>query len=78
MPNGSIMPNDLESLRWTCERALNWHGNRNAAELLAEIPSDLGVDRYGAGAPDTLRNALEDCGAIVGLVDDERILAAIV
>lgn len=40
---------DLESLRWTCERALNWHGNRSAAELLAEIPSDLGIDRYGVG-----------------------------
>ena len=43
------MANELEGLRWTCERALNWHGNRSAAELLAEIPSDLGIDRYGAG-----------------------------
>lgn len=40
---------DLESMRWTCERALNWHGNRSAVELLAEVPSDLGIDRYGAG-----------------------------
>src|SRR5207249_293084 len=39
----------LEDLRWTCPRALNWHGNRHAAELIAEIPTDLGVDRYGAG-----------------------------
>jgi len=43
------MPHDFETLRWTCKRALNWHGNRNAGELLAEIPSDLGIDRYGAG-----------------------------
>ena len=40
---------DLESFRWTCARALNWHGNRTAAQLVAEIPTDLGVDRYGAG-----------------------------
>ena len=41
--------NDLEDLRWTCERALNGHGNRTAAELLVDIPTDLGVDRYGEG-----------------------------
>jgi len=41
--------NDLERYRWTCERALNWHGNRTAEQLLAEIPADSGVDRYGAG-----------------------------
>jgi len=40
---------DLERYRWTCERALHWHGNRRAAEFLAEIPADAGVDRYGAG-----------------------------
>jgi threonine aldolase len=39
----------FEDLRWSCPRALNWHGNRHAEELIAEIPSDLGVDRYGAG-----------------------------
>jgi threonine aldolase len=54
------MPNELDSLRWTCKRALNWHGNRNAAELLAEIPSDLGIDRYGAG------------GAVQALEDEMR------
>ena len=32
-----------------CERALNWHGNQTAADLLARIPADLGVDRYGKG-----------------------------
>jgi threonine aldolase len=58
----SVMVNDLESLRWTCERALNWHGNRSAAELLAEIPSDLGIDRYGAG------------GAVAALEEEVRVV----
>lgn len=40
---------DLEDLRERCERALNWHGNQTAKELLARIPTDLGVDRYGKG-----------------------------
>lgn len=40
---------DLERYRGRCARALVWHGNRSAAELLAEIPSDSGVDRYGEG-----------------------------
>jgi threonine aldolase len=49
--------NDLERFRWTCERALNGHGNRTAAELLAEIPTDSGIDRYGVGG---VVEALED------------------
>ncbi len=40
---------DLEAYRWTCSRALHWHGNRNAQGLLAAIPTDLGIDRYGVG-----------------------------
>jgi len=40
---------DLERYRWTCGRALNGHGDRKSAELLAEIPADSGVDRYGVG-----------------------------
>jgi threonine aldolase len=43
------MPDDFESLRGTCKRALNWHGNRSATDFLSEIPTDLGIDRYGAG-----------------------------
>jgi threonine aldolase len=39
----------LERFRRTCERALTGHGNRTAADLLAEIPPDAGVDRYGEG-----------------------------
>jgi threonine aldolase len=51
--------NDLERYRWTCERALNGHGNRSAADLLAEIPTDAGVDRYGAGgAVEALENEM--------------------
>lgn len=52
--------NDLERYRWTCERALNSNGNRKASELLAEIPTDLGVDRYGEG------------GAVEALEDEMR------
>ena len=51
---------DLEPYRWTCKRALAWHGNRSAAELLAEIPTDSGVDRYGAA------------GAVAALEDEMR------
>jgi threonine aldolase len=51
---------DPEQYRWTCERAIHGHGNRTAAELLAEIPADLGVDRYGAG------------GAVEALEDEMR------
>jgi len=46
------MPDYVEQLkqyRWICQRALNGHGNKSAADLLAEIPCDLGVDRYGDG-----------------------------
>ena len=40
---------DLEQYRARCTRFLSGHGNRSAAELLAAIPTDLGLDRYGAG-----------------------------
>jgi threonine aldolase len=52
-------PDDLQRYRWTCERSLDWHGNRKAAELLAGIPTDLGVDRYGGGgAVETLEDEM--------------------
>jgi len=51
---------DLERYRRTCERALAWHGNRSAAELLAGIPHDAEVDRYGVG------------GAVEALEDEMR------
>ena len=60
---GGSMPSYVEQLkqyRWTCKRALNAHGNKSAAELLDEIPRDLGVDRYGEG------------GAVAALEDEVR------
>ena len=40
---------DLEQYRSRCTRFLLHHGNRSAAQLLATIPADAGIDRYGAG-----------------------------
>ena len=40
---------DLARLRQTCDRALAGHGRRTAADLLATIPPDTAVDRYGDG-----------------------------
>lgn len=40
---------DLEPYRSSCTRFLAGHGQRSAADLLAAIPTDLGIDRYGAG-----------------------------
>lgn len=53
---------DLERFRWKCSRALAWHGNRTMRDFLAEIPTDLGVDRYGAG------------GAVEALESELRVL----
>lgn len=50
----------LKQYRSTCKRALNGHGVKSAAELLAEIPSELGIDRYGEG------------GAVAALEDEVR------
>ena len=41
--------NDLERYRASCRRWLAGHGPRKAEELLASVPSDLGIDRYGEG-----------------------------
>lgn len=38
---------DLDKYRALCKRALFGHGIRTPAQLLAEIPTDLGLDRYG-------------------------------
>jgi threonine aldolase len=40
---------DLTALRAGCDRALNGHGPTTAADLLATIPPDTAVDRYGDG-----------------------------
>ncbi|WP_299953109.1 low specificity L-threonine aldolase [uncultured Modestobacter sp.] len=40
---------DLTALRRSCDRALTGHGPQTAADLLATIPTDTAVDRYGDG-----------------------------
>jgi threonine aldolase len=40
---------DLTALRLSCDRALTGHGPVRAADLLATIPPDTVVDRYGDG-----------------------------
>ena len=40
---------DLDALRDACDRALGGHGPQRAADLLATIPLDTAVDRYGEG-----------------------------
>lgn len=48
---------ELKQYRWTCDRTLNGHGIKTAAEMIEEIPTDLGVDHYGIGGAVT---ALEE------------------
>jgi threonine aldolase len=40
---------DVAALRDGCSRFLYWHGPVRAAELLATVPADTAVDRYGDG-----------------------------
>ncbi|TFV64011.1 threonine aldolase, partial [Blastococcus sp. CT_GayMR20] len=40
---------DLAALRLACDRALTGHGPQTAADLLATIPPDTAIDRYGHG-----------------------------
>jgi threonine aldolase len=40
---------DLDTLRRACDRALSGHGPARAADLLATVPPDTLVDRYGDG-----------------------------
>ncbi len=40
---------DLDALRLACDRALTGHGPQRVADLLATVPADTAVDRYGAG-----------------------------
>ena len=40
---------DLDALRRACDRALTGHGPQTAADLLATIPPDTDLDRYGDG-----------------------------
>ncbi|MGX5653938.1 threonine aldolase family protein [Geodermatophilus nigrescens] len=43
------MSDDLDALRLACDRALGGHGPVRAGALLATVPPDTAVDRYGAG-----------------------------
>ena len=43
------MDDDLTALREACTRSLTGHGPVRASDLLATIPADTAVDRYGAG-----------------------------
>jgi threonine aldolase len=43
------MDDDLKALRASCDRALGGHGVWRAGDLLASIPADTEVDRYGDG-----------------------------
>lgn len=40
---------EVEELRRSCTRFLHWHGDRSAADFLAEIPADAAMDVYGQG-----------------------------
>jgi threonine aldolase len=40
---------DLDALRANCTRFLNGHGPQDAAQMLATIPGDTELDRYGEG-----------------------------
>jgi threonine aldolase len=40
---------DLDELRSRCTRFLSGHGPQDAARLLATIPADAELDRYGDG-----------------------------
>jgi hypothetical protein len=39
---------DLDTLRASCDRFLSGHGER-AGDLLATVPPDTALDRYGEG-----------------------------
>ena len=43
------MDDDLRAIRDACDRALTGHGIQRAGDLLATIPPDTAVDRYGEG-----------------------------
>jgi threonine aldolase len=47
--NDEPTPEELLALRRSCTRALVWHGSRDAASYLDEIPRDADPDVYGEG-----------------------------
>jgi threonine aldolase len=53
-----------DDLRLACDRALGGHGPQRAADLLATIPPDTAVDRYGDGG---VVAELEEVADLLGL-----------
>jgi threonine aldolase len=49
VPGQTAAVDDMDALRRACDRALAGHGPQTAADLLATIPPDTAVDRYGDG-----------------------------
>ncbi len=48
--NGGVpADDDLPALRDACTRFLHWHGPVRAADLLATVPADSAIDKYGQG-----------------------------
>ena len=48
--NGGVpADDDLLALRDACTRFLHWHGPVRAADLLATVPADSAIDKYGQG-----------------------------
>jgi len=56
---------DLDTLRQACDRALTGHGPARAADLLATIPPDTRVDRYGDGG--VVAELEAEVAAVLGL-----------
>jgi threonine aldolase len=56
---------DLDTLRRACDRALNGHGPQTAAALLATIPQNTEIDRYGDGG--VVAELEEEVAGILGL-----------
>jgi threonine aldolase len=56
---------DLAALRLTCDRALPGHGPQTAADLLAGIPADTALDRYGDGG--VVAELEAEVAAVLGL-----------
>ena len=44
-----LTPEEERSLRASCARSLAWHGARDAASYLGELPSETPTDMYGEG-----------------------------
>jgi threonine aldolase len=55
----------MDDLRLACDRALGGHGPQRAADLLATIPPDTAVDRYGDGG--VVAELEEEVADVLGL-----------